>query len=221
MELNLKSYVLFVSLCLSFVSVGLANPNLIYNGDFELEDTGFYSEYVSHTDDPAFNRLDGGGRYMVRHTPKEGYPDWPEYGDHTTGSSLMFIVNGATDQRVVWSQSDIPVLPGIDYNFSYFLSRWVTESPDLALIETSINGQVMGTSTGPTTLPSWLPVSYVWNSGANTTATIVLRDLNTAWVGNDFMLDDISLSVVPAPSAIILAGIGAGFVGWLRRKRAI
>jgi hypothetical protein len=215
----MKSYVLIISLCMSFVSVGLANSNLIYNGDFELEDTGFYSEYISHTDDFAFNRLDGGGRYMVRHSPIEGHPTWPEYGDHTTGSSLMFLANGATDQRIAWSQSDIPIIPGMDYTFSYFLSSWAENSP--AQIETSINGQILGMSYGPTTLPSWLPVSYVWNSGANTTATVVLRDLNTEWVGNDFMLDDISLSVVPAPGAIILGGIGASLVGWLRRRRTI
>ncbi len=187
----MKSHVLFVSLCLSFVSVSVAGPTLIYNGDFELGATGFYSAYEDHTDDPAFNRLDGGGRYMVRHTPQEGHPNWPTYGDHTSGGGLMFLANGATDQRVAWTQTDIPVLPGRDYTFTYYLSSWGTASP--ARIETNINGQVLGTVTQPTTLPSWLPVSYVWNSGTNTSATIQLRDLETAWVGNDFMLDDIGL----------------------------
>jgi hypothetical protein len=191
----MKSHVLIVSVCLSFVSVGLAGPTLIYNGDFELGDTGFYSAYEDHTYDSSIYRLDGGGRYMVRHTPQEGHPNWPAYGDHTSGSGLMFLANGATDQRVAWKQTDIPVVPGRDYTFTYYLSSWGTAAP--SRIEMNINGQVLGTATQPTTLPSWLPVSYVWNSGTNTTATIQLRDLNTAWVGNDFMLDDISMWASP------------------------
>jgi len=193
----MKSHVLFVSLCLSFVSVSVAGPTLIYNGDFELGDTGFYSAYEDHTYDPAFNRLDGGARYMVRHTWQEGYPAWPTYGDHTSGSGLMFMANGATDQRVAWRQTDIPVVPGRDYTFTYFVSS--TNLTALPRIETSINGQVMGTAQAPPIGPdpavgTWIPVSYTWNSGTSTTATIQLRDVETAWVGNDFALDDIGLS---------------------------
>jgi hypothetical protein len=212
-------HVFLLSLCLSFVPASFAGTNLIFNGDFEAGDTSFVSAYADHTYDPAFNRLDGGGRYIVAHTPQDGYPLWPAYGDHTSGTGLMLLANGATDQRVVWSQSGIPVVPGTLYTFSYFLSSWNTVAP--ALIESRINGQVIGTIGGPTTVPSWLAVSYVWDSGVSTTATIELRDLEIAWVGNDFMIDDISLSPIPAPAAIALSGIGMGLVGWLRRRRAI
>lgn len=188
----MKSHVLHICLCVSFVSVSVAGPTLIYNGDFELGDVGFYSAYEDHTYDPAFNRLDGGARYMVGHTPQDGHPNWPTYGDHTSGSGYMFLANGATDQRVAWQQTNIPVVPGRDYTFSFYLSSWGTASP--ARIETRINGQVLGTVTQPTMLPSWPVVSYTWNSGTSTTATVELRDLNTALVGNDFMLDDVRLA---------------------------
>jgi hypothetical protein len=187
---------------LSLACVSFGETNLIFNGDFEAGNTGFYSAYADHTDDPAFNRLDGGSRYIVAPSPQYGHPHWPAYGDHTSGTGLMLIANGATDGRVVWGQSNIPVVAGTQYTFAYFLSSWNTVKP--ALMECRINGEVIGTASGPISVPSWVPVSHVWNSGANTTATIELRDLETAWVGNDFMVDDISLILVNTPPVGVL-----------------
>lgn len=188
--------------CLSLACVSFGETNLIFNGDFEAGNTGFYSAYEDHTDDPAFNRLDGGSRYIVAPSPQYGHPHWPAYGDHTSGAGLMLIANGATDGRVVWGQSNIPVVAGTQYTFAYFLSSWNTVKP--ALMECRINGAVIGTASGPISVPSWIPVSHVWNSGADTMATIELRDLETAWVGNDLMIDDISLIPVNTPPVGVL-----------------
>lgn len=37
----------------------------------------------------------------------------------------------------------------------------------------------------------------------------------------DIQFSNLSMSVVPAPGAFLLCGIGAGFVGWLRRRRML
>jgi hypothetical protein len=46
------------------------------------------------------------------------------------------------------------------------------------------------------------------------------------WGGLDGMqttvsLDNVNVSVIPAPGALLLAFIGTGLVGWLRRSRRI
>jgi len=194
-----------ILLCAVMTAISSATTNLIVNGDFEAGNVGFYSAYEDHTGGPYVPPypLDGGNRYIVAHTPHDGHPDWPAFGDHTSGSGLMFLANGATDQRIVWQQSDIPVVAGKNYTFSYFLSSWSWSPLDPPQMQCGINGQILGVAEGPVygdpEFPydepaCWEEVSYTWNSGASITATVVLRDLETAWVSNDIIIDDISLS---------------------------
>jgi hypothetical protein len=210
-------------LCVSTMTVCLAGPSLITNGDFEGGNTQFSSDYIYF--DPGFMALDGSSRYGVGKTPRDyGNAVWPSYGDHTSGTGNMLIANGATDGRVVWRQS-VPVDPATTYAFTYFLSSWGDDGTGLAyvpsVIEYRVNGQVIGSDLAPGIVGLWEPVGHWWYSGASTTANIELRDLETAYVGNDFAIDDMAGNVIPAPGAAILGGIGVSLVTWLRRRKTL
>ncbi len=101
------------------------------------------------------------------------------------------IVNGAgTPGATVWCQT-IPVTPNTNYNFSSWVASQYTVSP--SLLQFSINGVNLGpVFTAPSTCCTWQQFFTVWNSGASTSATICIENMNTILGGNDFSLDDIS-----------------------------
>jgi hypothetical protein len=197
--------------------------NLVANGDFEGGNTGFGSDYTyvsgpGSAIPPAVYALDT--------SPANVHPSWANFGDHTTGSGLMMIVNGSLNTGdTVWSQGGLTVAA----NTTYYFSTWVASSyPDSpAMLDFSINGvKIGGTFTAGGAPGQWGQFFAAWDSGANTTANISLVNQNGAYGGNDFALDDISFGVghpgdgVPEPAtwAMMLVGF-AGMGATLRTRR--
>ena len=196
-----------------------AATNLVTNGDFEAGYTGFGSDYA-----PVVPTT-GQAQYSLTTSPCLVHGSFACFGDHTSGTGNMMVVNGSdsTADRV-WFQNGI----GITANTTYFFSTWIhtvyDQSP--AQLKFSININSIGTTfTAGTIADGWQQFFASWNSGAATTADIALVNQNTAFSGNDFALDDISLSTappggVPEPAtwAMMIAGFGlAGAT--LRRRR--
>ena len=172
--------------------------NLIVNGDFE---TGVIAPA---TTDFSWEVYDQGkpdelwdeGDYTVGPNPRDVHPAWAIMTDHS-GSGNMLIVNaGITPAMRVWEQA-VAVVSGTQYTLTYWLSSTYPANP--ASIQCSIEGDVSGTTIlGTQAAPGpgiWIEVSYTWTAGASDAlATITLEDMTYEADGDDFAIDDISLS---------------------------
>ena len=197
-----------------------AATNLVANGDFTAGPSGFTSDY-------GFSPGNGvpPAVYDVGTNPNAIHPSWASFGDHTTGTGNMLIVNGSeTPGAIIWGENGLSVEANTTYYFSTWIASTYPTSP--AELDFSINGVAIGpTFTASTTTGDWQLFQASWNSGASTTANIALVNQNLAFNGNDFALDDIGLSTAPAgvPEPASWALMLAGFTGlgaMLRRRRA-
>lgn len=168
--------------------------NLVINGDFEKGNAGFTSGYtVGDVSNP--------GGYVIGTSPSKApgaFGDWCNCGDHTTGTGMMMIVNGATSAGVpIWGET-VNVTPSTEYTFSFWGAEVDHDSSSLPRVLVRINGRVIGNSTLPQYSPDnggkWESHMFRWNSGTSDTADLTLVDQNIDSGWNDFALDDISFS---------------------------
>ena len=169
----------------------LVPDNLVANGDFGAGNTGFTSSYT-YSAPPSSILIEGD--YSVYTNPFGVHSGFTSFGDHTTGTGNMLILNGGPTPTDVWCET-VPVTPNTDYDFSAWIANCssVTVGPDVPIMQFKINGVLIGTPTSITAAPgTWVNFFNTWNSGLSTTASICIYDANTAVAGNDFVLDDIS-----------------------------
>lgn len=164
----------------------LLDSNLIINGDFELGNAGFVSNYV-------FNPVSlwTEGTYAVPTNPNSVHPNFSPCTDHTTGSGHMMVVNGAALPNTnIWCET-VLVQPNTDYAFSTWLTSVHPTNP--AVMQFSINGNVIGLPFHASGTPcQWLQFYEIWNSGSSLSAQICIVNQNTSLDGNDFAIDDVS-----------------------------
>jgi gliding motility-associated-like protein len=162
--------------------------NVVINGDFEQGNTSFTSAYRYSTS------LGPEGTYYVDANAHDHHSGFTGAHDHTTGSGLYMMVNGAgTPNTVIWQQT-VTVQPNTSYAFSVWVNTLSPYSEQyLSRLQFSINGEQIGeVFRSPLTLNTWSQFYQVWYSGTNSQATITILNQNTALAGNDFGIDDIS-----------------------------
>src|SRR5436309_3336458 len=106
------------------------------------------------------------GFFGVRTSPKLFNINYVDFGDHTTGTGNMMVVNGATiPNQKVWTQN-VGVVPGAHYVFS----GWVATAFPLnsAQILLSGNGTPIGADlVAPTQSAIWAGFTRTWNAGSS------------------------------------------------------
>lgn len=219
---------ILITLATLVLGASAANAqNLLTNGDFEAGNTGFFTQYnVSAPFPPG---PDGPGHYNVYNRTNQFNPAFGQtFGDHTTGSGLMMVVNGYTVADTYFWGQDIAVTANTNYTFTgWFTSALIDPDPSPAVISLVINGANVGSNLSllPTT-GTWQQFTTTWNSGANTVASLRLFDANLTGQGNDFVADDLSFigpgnnNVAPEPGTLALIGLAAlPLAGVLRRRK--
>lgn len=208
-----------------------AAANLVTNGDFEAGNTGFTSAYA-YT--PASNTDEG--QYTVRSNPFPWNSAFVSRGDHTSGTGLMYVGNGAPNLGdIVWQSSTIAISANTTYFFEAFAMNVCcsfvlpgNSDPNFTF-RISLNGGAtsdLATLTIPANQAgTWFGLSTNFNSGAAKSVQLSLINANTVRAGNDFAVDDISLSTrsvvngVPEPTTWAMLTLGFGAVGGLMRRR--
>ncbi len=192
---------------------------IIANGDFSGGNTGFNSGYTYEASDPP----NVGGHYSVDVNPLNFNSGMASFGDHTTGTGPMMIVDGSTTSGVTVWQEVVSVTPNTVYQWTAFAAAAGEKNGDgtdqsPAKVVFSANAAQVGTTLDlPAMDGQWVEFSGTFNSGSSTTEVLGIVDTNTAFLGNDFVLDDISLT--PEPSSLTMIGTIGGLSILLRRTR--
>ena len=201
------------------MATSASGATLLANGDFEAGNTGFTSDLTF-----APGGSTGAAQYTIGTDPNAWFGLFASFGDNTSGSGNMMIVNGSTTAgNVVWSET-----VSVDANSGYTFDGWIADIfSGQSAVSLAINGTVLGQITAPSTAGVWDAFGFNWSSGTATSATLELLQQTTAFGGNDYALDDLSFSrdqalpPVPLPAAgwLLIAGL-AGLAGLGRRRRA-
>ncbi|MFZ4107118.1 hypothetical protein, partial [Flavobacterium sp.] len=172
----------------------VTTKNLVYNGDFSSGNVGFGTDYQYLAVAPIVGAQKA---YGIVSNPNTWFSPFSNCPDHTSGTGNMMVLDGSSSNGgndKFWSQT-IPTIAGQNYTFSYWVQTLTSSSP--ASIQVTINGVALGSlnfAPNVTTCGNWTEYTFIWSSGASTSAQIEMFDRNVSASGNDFAIDDISFS---------------------------
>ena len=164
----------------------LIDSNLVYNGDFELGNVGFYTDY-NYSTATVIPR----GAYTIVSDATDANFGFP----HCTNGGLFYVADASANPNDIIFKSTVIVEPDTYYELSVESTTVYSISPtDFAQFEYSINSQQIGTIDTIHYLNCiWHKFSGLWYSGQNINAEIKIKNRQTIGWGNDFAIDNIAL----------------------------
>lgn len=164
--------------------------------NFDCENGLFLSGTENFANDATGRR---GARFSLNYTNSTGCT-------YTTTSKVWGMYNNQPS-----------IKQNTNYLFSFYAGNQTTTSTRASLVG-SINGTTLtNLLSKPTSVPnlagnnSWTKFTYLWNSGSATSADLAILNNSTNSTGNDFVLDEISLTRQLAPG-----GIGSNMMLWAK-----
>lgn len=209
----------------TFVSNALGNgmnPAMVYSVTNNLaRNNGTFAAPV--TQHPDIATSEANSAYIPLH---------PFYDNtQNNGEGLYLAINAGPNSSIYRPTNSIAVVPSTDYVFSVWMMSWTPAAGNFGRVEVRLEGDVSTVSSfldAPSTDPNnyntwgvWELRTFVFNSGDNTTINLDIINTDTEANGNDYGIDDISISVfaVPEPASIALSGLGAaGFAAVIYSK---
>ena len=197
-----------ILLCLLIFGTFSANSQILTNGNFETGGSGvgfFVHDYtlinpLTGTSNPGF--------YSRTTNPTLMNSNYISGGDHTTGSGNMLVVDGSTlSNRFIWTTSNTGgAIGGFTIGSTYTFSYWIKSVSNdvtsveatranigLTFVNTSNINPIALNNLAPLPSQGWQQVSYSFVATANN-VLIRLRTINNGAIGNDFALDDFSIT---------------------------
>ncbi len=213
-----KKYVVLLGILLC--SFSLNAQNLLINGDFESGSNGIGFNINSCCYNELTQPFSGNttpGNYAVTSNPQPmNTLGFISGNDHTSGTGNMLVVDGTTtggSQRF-WRAGNngggvCGMTLGTTYTFSFWVksvSTQVTNAATQANFGYQIIGAntitlVSGSNTAPLPAAGWQQIVYTFIP-TNNCVNIEIWDNNTTMVGNDFAVDDFSLTAPPLPLSL-------------------
>jgi len=218
-------------LSLSAFAASQASANLIVNGNFAAGNTGFSSAY-NYIVPAGQGSLYPEGAYTVDTDPNLVHNLWASFGASPgNGSANMLIVNGAASPIDVWTGSlNGTLTQGTTYRFSAdvanLYSPFTGQAVNPAALQFTVGGNMLGAAYTATGVGQWNQFTATFTATAAEAGLplITIFDSQFAASGNDFALDNISLTAVPEPTtmvagAMLLLPFGISTLRMLRKSR--
>lgn len=167
----------------------VSDVDFIKNGNFELGDTLFYTQYRKDT-----IKLEG--TYAIVKNPNSLFDLLEPCLDHTSNGGQYAIYNGSINANtIVWKQTVKNIKKNNDYQFSFFTTNINPKKP--GLLRVLINNDILEPKASINSVTCvWDLSEYIWNSSNADSAEIILIDENLQPFGNDFGIDDISFKPI-------------------------